>query len=338
MHSKKILVLIVLMFSIWRPGLAQYDSTYIESYSGYLVGRFLVNRKYTTMNISSSRRDYSLRYRPNKTFSAGLGASYRFATLNLTVGILQPQESRGRTRDIDIQLHKYGRKFTVDLLLQTYKGFYLADRSFSPPGEEYYVRPDLAVNAFGGAFQYIFNHRKFSYRAVFQQTESQKKSAGSFLAGFELYIGRFKGDSSIIPSSAITGGPPELIRKLRFIDFGPNGGYAYTWVYKNLFLMASASVSLNATINQVFNEGEPQNYLGVSPNTFFRVATGYDTRKWSVNVILITRGLHFPAFEDRTFNVNSGRYRFNFIYRFEPGRKTKRYLKVIDDVDDFIRR
>lgn len=337
MHCRRLLAIITLMFSLQQPLLAQFDSSYIESYSGKLVGRFLVNRKYTTMNITSSSRNYSLRYRPNKTFSAGLGASYRFATLNLTFGILQPQENRGRTRDFDLQIHKYGRKFTTDLLLQMYKGFYLSDRSFSLPDEDFYVRPDLSVNAIGGTFQYIVNHRKFSYRAVFQQTEFQKRSAGSFLLGFELYVGRFKGDSSLIPRKAIVDAPSEEINKMRFLEFGPNGGYAYTWVYKNLFLMASASVSLNASINQVSNEKGSQNFVGVSPNTFFRVSTGYNKPKWGVNLIMITTGLHFPVFEDRTFNVNSGRYRMNFIYRFSPSRKTKRYLKVIDDVDDFIR-
>ncbi len=327
----------LLMCSLWQPVLAQYDSTYIESYDGYLVGRFLANRKYTTMNIASSARDYSLRYRPNKTFSAGLGASYRFATLNLAFGILRPQENRGKTRDIDIQVHNYGRKFTADLLLQTYKGFYLTDRRFSFPGDDYYVRPDMAVNAFGGSFQYIFNHRKFSYRAVFQQTESQKKSAGSFLGGFEFYVGRFKGDSSLIPKSAVVGGPPEIVNKMRFFEAGPNGGYAYTWVHKNIFLMASASVSLNVSVNRFFGEDGSRNNVGVSPNTFFRVATGYDARRWGVNVMLITTGLRFPAFDDRTFNMNSGRYHLNLIYRFEPSRKTKRYLRVIDDIDDIIR-
>lgn len=317
--------------------MAQYDSTYIASYEGYLTGRFLANRKYTTMNIENSVRDYSLRYRPNKTFSAGLGASYRFATLNLTVGILRPQENRGKTRDIDLQLHNYGRKFTADLLIQTYKGFYLADRSFSLPGNDYYVRPDLAVNAFGGTFQYVFNHRKFSYRAVFQQTEIQKKSAGSFLGGIEFYIGRFKGDSSLIPSSAVIDGPPEVIDKMRFFEAGPNGGYAYTWVNKNLFLMASASVSLNVSVNRFFIDDGSRSNVGVSPNTFFRVATGYNKRKWSVSMIMITTGLRFPAFEDRTFNMNSGRYQLNLIYRFEPSKKTRKYLKIIDDVDEIIR-
>lgn len=338
MHKHGILILVFFAGMCVHPVFAQYDSSYIESHEGYLVTRFLVNRKYTSMNIESSGRDYSLRYRPNKTFSAGLGASYKFATLNILVGVLQPQEKRGRTRDIDVQIHNYGRKYTFDVILQTYKGFYLADRSFALPGKEYYVRPDLAVNAFGGSFQYVFNHRKYSYRAVFQQTETQKKSAGSFLAGAELYIGRIKGDSSLVPGSAITNGPPEIVDKNRFVDFGPNGGYAYTWVYRKLYVMASASVSLNTTINRVFSNGDSENYIGISPNTFFRVGAGYDVKRWSVNVILITRGLNFPTFDDRSFNMNSGRYRFNFIYRFRPNKETRRYLKIIDEVDEYIPR
>jgi hypothetical protein len=315
---------------------AQYDSSYIEEYRGYLVGRFLANRKYASMTVVNRSRDYTLRYTPNKTFSAGLGASYRFATLNLAFGMLEPHHSRGKTRSLDLQIHRYGRKFTTDLLVQFFKGFYLADRRYALPGEDFYVRPDIASSSIGGNFQYVLNHRKFSYRAVFQQTEFQKKSAGSFLLGVEAYVGRFKGDSTVVPSGLTIDGDSETMYKMRYFEFGPNAGYAYTWVYKKIFVTATGSVSLNASINRYFEENNTTTNIGVSPNSLIRFSTGYNTQRWGANVLVIATALRFPKFQDHTFLFSTGRYRLNLIYRFIPSKKTKRFLRYIDKVDERI--
>jgi hypothetical protein len=314
------------------PALCQYDSSFVRTYDEYFFGRFLVNRKTTRMHVEDRGRDLSLNYLPNKTFSVGVGATYKFATLNFSMGLLQPDDSRGRTRNLDIQLHKYGRKITTDLLIQLYKGFYLSDKRFALNGDDYYVRPDIAVNAFGGSFQYVFNHRRFSYRAAFQQTELQKKSAGTLLLGSEVYTGRFRGDSTIIPASFLEPGQSG-IDKMRFIDIGPNGGYAYTWVYKKFFVTTAASVSLNASITRFFDGDESTTYVGFSPNTQVRISTGYNTNTWGINLIYLSTALHMPKFEERTILVNTANLRMNIIHRFVPTKKTKRYLRFIDKVD-----
>ncbi len=324
-------VCIVVLIVIALPCAGQYDSAYIGSYDGMLIGRLLVSRKYTQMTFTNKQDDYRIRYSPNKTFSAGLGASYRFATINLAFGVLKPDLTRGETRDLDLQLNNYGRRFVIDFILQLYKGFYLPDRSMAPAGDEFYVRPDLSASSIGGSFQYVLNHKKFSYRAVFQQTEVQKRSAGSFLLGMEMYVGRIKGDSAIVPSMM---NKSEIdTDKMRYLEFGPNGGYAYTWVLGRVFLTASASASLNATIKQFFDGNNVTTNVGVSPNTFLRGAAGYNTDRWSINFFAISTGFHFPRHEERTVNVNSGQFRMNFVYRFKPSRRTKDALKIIDEVD-----
>lgn len=330
---KRLICVVIVILADALSCVAQYDSSYIGSYDGMLIGRFLVSRKYTQMTILNKDKDYRVRYSPNKTFSVGLGASYRFATVNLAVGVLKPNLTRGETRDLDLQLNNYGRRFVIDFILQLYKGFYLPDKSMAPAGDEFYIRPDLYVSSIGGSFQYVLNNEKFSYRAVFQQTEVQKRSAGSFLLGLEAYVGRIKGDSSIVPS-AFRSPETSAVDKMRYLEFGPNGGYAYTWVLGRFFLTGSVSASLNATIKQFFDGGSVSTNMGVSPNTFLRGAAGYNTDRWSINFFVISTGFHFPRFEERTVNVNSGRFRMNVVYRFKPNRRTKEVLKVIDDVDE----
>lgn len=311
---------------------AQTDSTYIESYRGYLMPRFLINRKTTGMNYRNSQYGYSLRYQPNKSFNVGLGITYKFVTLKVSTGLVQPHERRGQTRNLDLQLHRYGKKFMTDVLVQFYKGFYLPDQRFGTTVNEYYVRPDLAVSAVGSSVQYIFNHRRFSYRAAFQQTEWQKKSAGTFLVGMELFAGRFKADSTIIPIPLRHLGDDGL-NKMRFVEFGPNVGYAYTLVHKKLFITTGASISLNAGVSRFYDRGGGTTFTGISPNTVLRVSSGYSVKRWGINVLYLSTGLRIPKFDSHTVVLNTGTIRLNFIYRLVPDKKIQRMLKPIDSVE-----
>ncbi len=312
-----------------------YDSAYIESYNGLVMPRFLVTRKSSGMSYSNLRGGYSLRYQPNTTFSVGLGFTYRFATLNLSAGVLKPQESRGSTRNLDAQFHTYGRRFVGDFLIQFYKGFHLPDRRFGNSTREFYVRPDLAVGALGGSVQYVLNNRKFSYRAAFQQTEWQKKSAGTFLVGVELFMGRFRADSTIVPQE-LQSLEVDGMRKMRFLEFGPNAGYAYTWVFKKFFINTGATIGLNAGLNRYDDGSEKETFAGVSPNTSLRLSSGYNVRQWGVNVFYQSRALRLPQFHNRVVAINAGTLRVNFIYRLQPSNKMKKLLRPIEKVEEHI--
>lgn len=313
-------------------GVAQYDSTYIGEYEGFLIGRFLVNRKYTAITVKSDIGNYNVRYRPNKTFSIGLGATYKFLTLNLGVGVVQPDQKKGDTRNLDFQIHKFGRKFATDAVLQFYKGFYIPQGRYALGSAEYYLRPDIKVNTIGLVHQYIFNHRKFSYRAAFQQSEVQKKSAGSLTAGLELFMGKFQGDSTIFPA-VLRLTSSESLHRMKFIEFGPNAGYIYTWVYGKYFITAGGSVSLNIGINKFYEKDSEAKYTAFSANSVIRFSTGYNAGKWGVNLLFISRALNLPEFENRSILFNAGNIRMNFVYRFWPNKHTRKLLRGIDKVD-----
>jgi hypothetical protein len=337
------LLILVAAFCAVQPSRAQsqvqvsppkihYDTNYVESYRGYLMPRFHITRKTTGIRYHNAEKGYSLRYQPNKTFNIGVGMTYKFLTLKIGIGVLPPYESRGKTRDLDLQFNSYGKRLATDVILQFYKGFYLPAQTSGMPAQEFYVRPDLAVSALGGTVQYVFNNRKFSYRAAFQQTELQKKSAGTILVGMELFMGRFRADSTIVPS-AIQRVESDGLRKMRFIEFGPNVGYAYTWVLNKFFLTTIASIGLNGGINRFYDGDGATTFTGFSPNTVFKVSAGYNIKRWGFNMLYLSRALHLPEFEDRSIVVNTGTLRMNFIYRINPNLKVRKMLKPIDKVD-----
>jgi hypothetical protein len=278
-----------------------------------------------------------VRYSPNSGFALGLGANYKWATVNLSYAFdfLNPYKKRGDTRAIDFQLHGYGQKIVIDFLGQFYNGFYLPDKGIRSTAGDFYTRPDVRVIALGGTLQYIVNNKRFSYRAAFIQNQLQKRSAGTFLVGMEVYTGRVAGDSSLVPSLLVV--EPVRIRAMNFIEIGPNVGYAYTWVYKEkFFLSGSASVSLNAGYNRYRETNSLSSVVTISPNSLFRVSGGYSTHEWSFNLLYIVTGLYLLGEDDNHIIVNSGDIRLSVNRRFRLTKKLKRYLKPVDKAADEI--
>jgi len=275
---------------------------------------------------------YHLSYHPNTTYNLGIGATYKSITVNLGFGLINPGQERGKTRYLDAQFHKYGRKLVFDLFGQFYRGYFLTPKGFGNYNGQYYVRPDIEVNELGGSMQYVFNHKHFSYGASFLQDEWQKRSAGSFLLGLEIYTGNAVADSSLFPTAIDKNVAARNYKRVNFIQLGPSVGYAYTFVFKkHFFLTGAASVGFDVGHMMIKKNTQSLDVSGLTNTTLFRIATGYNSRVWSISLYYITNNVqlaHHPSGEQVQLNTNN--LRLNFIRRFSPGKKVKKYLKVIE--------
>lgn len=313
---------------------AQNDTAFYVSYNQSITSRIYFSRKFTSVKIKD--KGYNLSYRPNTTLNMGVGATYKWATLNLAYGFafLNPDRGQGKTKYLDLQFHNYGRKILVDVFGQFYRGFFLSPKGYATSADQFYVRPDLRINEVGFSAQYVLNYRKLSYRASFLQNEWQKKSAGSFLIGIELYTGRLRADSTLVPTTINKEMADTQLRKIRFTEVGPNVGYAYTFVYKkNFFLTGSASVSLNFGRSEFESSDGFNSVSGFSPNTFFRFFGGYNSARWAISMLYISNGVTLTSGDDiRSIQVNTGNFRLNFVRRFYPGKSTRRILNNVNNI------
>ena len=317
MRSVSILIGVFILCSIGHVAVAQHDSTYYTSYENLITSRFYFSKKYTSLKFRDRSEDYNLTYRPNTTLNMGVGATYKFATLNLAYGFgfLNPERGRGKTKYLDLQFHTYTRKLIIDMFGQFYDGFFLTPKSTNNTTDEYYLRPDLDVNQIGASVQYILNHKKFSYRASFLQNEWQTKSAGTFIFGLEVYGGKVKADSTIIPTFVNNEEADRNIELIRFFEFGPNAGYAYTWVVKkHFFLTGSASISLDYGESTTSDRDGRKTEKGISPNTFLRFFGGYNSSRWAISLIYVTNGVSLATGDvERQIILNTGNFRINYI-------------------------
>jgi len=320
----KVLLSILFIFLNYNTLFARSDSTYYVSYPNVLTTRLYLSQKYTTLSIKDKKEKYVLHYLPNTTLNIGVGATCRWATLNLAYGFGFLNPNKGKTKYLDLQFHGYGKKFNLDVLGQFYRGFYLYPKR-SVGSDSYYNRPDLRVNTVGASFQYVVNHKRFSFRSSILQNEWQKKSAGTILVGIEAYGGRLWADSTLVPTAINKVAASRNQKKNSFFQTGPNIGYAYTLVVRdNYFLTGSASVSFDYGFSTITdNEGEKRNY-GVNTNTFFRICTGYNSAKLAITIVYVNNGVKVTSFNsNHASSLNAGNLRLNYVYRFVLKRRER---------------
>lgn len=303
--------------------LGQYDTSYYVSYEDQLIGRFYLSQKYVSFRYIDSGNDLVLQYLPNTSLNMGVGATYKWATLNLAYGFgfLNPDNGKGETEYFDMQGHFYGRRVTVDLIGHTYRGFYLSGEEYRSPAGDYYLRPDMRLNGVGATGQYILNADRFSYRAGFLQNEWQKKSAGTLLLGWQLVLGSVSADSSLVPGPIQDETQSTGADRVGFFETGPSLGYAYQLVIgKHLYLMGSLAAVFS--FGTVVSEGETrERSSSFFPNLTFHAFAGYNSERWAVSItytnsVVNVRG----SLSDEWFSMDSGNVRLNFARRFRVKR------------------
>lgn len=336
-----------------KPIVINWDTNYYVSYAEELTARVYTSTKYTTNRYLNPSVGKNLLYTPNNNIILGVGATYSIFTLN--IGLNFPFVNAvdtakfGSSYYLDLQTHMYTKKVTLDLYAQFYEGFYLRNSANVlkdwPQSDTFYVRPDIITYNLGWNAQYIFNHRKFSYRAIYNQNEWQKKSAGSWVVGANMFFVTNVGDSALIPSNV---DPPDLFNYKNFkrkddLNIGISGGYYYTWVVTN-HLFFSIGFAGGPSIGYTWfniNESLPMKYSGVELNFngVFRSSIGYNSERLYIGAFYLNQFVvnNIPI-NSVWSNFSTGNFRIILAYRFQLKKPIKlfnvRYWKITNKEKD----
>lgn len=271
------------------------DTAYITDLTSKLTVRAFGANKLA--QYAPGDNDYlkKLTYTANDDYNIGLGFNYKYIGINgsFKMPFVNNDTVRfGKTKSFELQTFIYMRKFTVDLFFLSYNGHYLSNRSIlnTPSNSNIYPqRPDLRTRNIGMNTQYIFNNRRFSFRAAFLQNEYQKKSAGSVIAGAALNYIKVKADSAIVPTNIGYDGyfGNNTFTGSNVLSLGLNAGYAHTFVIKKNFfitasLMGGAGVNYTKLSDKVKNLD--YNSLGLQLNSIARLAAGYNTTDYFAGI------------------------------------------------------
>ena len=111
----------------------------------------------------------------------------------------------------------------------------------------------LSVNITGLNVYYIFNHKRFSYPAAFNQSTCQKISCGSWMAGLGYMRNYLEFDherlqqliEERLPGQDVKLDSGLMFNSVKYYDISASVGYAYNWVFaRNFLFCASLSLAL----------------------------------------------------------------------------------------------
>ncbi len=294
---------------------AQIDSAYVGSFGQkYSVQTFFGSNFTGLLQVIDN--DEETMYMPNAPFSVGLGLSWGKSSIGFGYGfpfMRDPKKGKTKTNMFSFQYHYYGRRFIADIFFQDYKGLYTEDKD---KDEVYYFFPDIRVTQYGALWQYVFNGKKLSYRAAFNQTERQLRSAGSFLLGGGATYNILKAQTSLDLNEKNT---------INNIQLGINGGYGYTWVINNR-VYVSGSLSLGVNIGTEYMDDFALENIKAYPSVYPRIGFGYNHDSWSLRLSAINNLNHISYTKHEKLSFMTGNIQLTFIKRFGDIPVLSRYL------------
>ena len=206
-----------------------YDTNFVSRPEGRLTLKVRMNQTGNsfhakgTVNGVHSKADLKTSHKT--TFS--IAAIYRGIGIGMAVN---PNKWRGAYKDYEFNLNYYSSSLSLDLAYQrseTLAGDVRRDDNLSQLMAE-----DVTMKVLNIAGYYTFNHRRFSYPAAFTQSYIQRRSQGSWLAGFSYQGGSIKTTDHLMARNP---NAPET--RIYVGHFGIGGGYGYNWVLGHRWLL-----------------------------------------------------------------------------------------------------
>jgi hypothetical protein len=248
MIKKILLPFLFALFSL-SSFAGEVDSNYVAKFKNiFAIKGFLLNNGFlytltprnnnlfTSQQMKDAEVIYAAHIPPATGVSLnieGVGFSYIFKFTNDyldTTGLVKSGYKQ-------FQMNIYKPKFGFEAFYQDYSRFYFHYKGDEILSKNY--NNDIRAYQFGGNGVFIFNGKKFSYNAAFNQTQFQKKSAGSGLLMLSLKFNELK-SHNLIPDSVLTffGHYGDLERNRNY-GFFLQGGYAFN-LTKNHFYYSTA--------------------------------------------------------------------------------------------------
>jgi hypothetical protein len=308
------------------------DPNYIVEFPGTLTVRTFLGEKISGFDLIDGKHSERLSYRPNNILGLGLGVTIRGIGINLSMRLPYhnyKEDRYGKTRQLDLQVHRYKGNFALDVYFQQYKGFHLRDSSdvsavVGPTDYPYF--PDMSEVTVGATGLYVFNGQRFSLRAPIDQQNWQIRSAGSWLLGGSVFTHLISNNhQSIIPPYLKR---PEFMsgNKVQEIDNYSvvlNGGYGYNFIIKrHWFIGVLADVGAGIGYSEIKDPAGTAHKVGLQLSADTRFAFGYNATRWFGGFYLIYHADRYPLPYDDCFAMsNEGMARFIVARRFTTHKR-----------------
>jgi hypothetical protein len=298
-----------------------HDTNYITNYSNEVAIRIVAVNKYNYFRLHDRINNSSIRYRPVRDISLGMGVSYRWFALDLTFSLALGENSDfENTRSFDFQGRFYSSKQFISATIQYYQGYQMGSSGglSNAVNENSKRREDLRTINFGLQYLFAFNYTRFSLKAPFVFNEVQKKSAGSPIVGASFGIFTMDADSSVVPPEIQDNFSPALyLQDLSILRVGIGFGYMYTFVLKKHFFITLGLIpGINVNSGDYYNTNREFITLNLHGKFSSMNSIGYNGRRVHAGVNY-SIDAYFSRLEEKMFaEIGHGKFTLFLGYRF----------------------
>lgn len=231
----------------------EYDTTYITP-NRYNWAFMLQNtNSFEHYNLSSRNLEQRLSFASHPTIKFGPYFGWRWIFLGYTFDVNSYHHGH-ESRRTEFDLSLYSSMLGCDLIYRrTGDNFHIYRATgFGPEADRVKGNPynGIRTEVTGMNLYYVFNHRHFSYPAAFAQSTVQRKSCGTWQAGFSCTRHVMTFDYEKLPREILSSPeyplkPAFMLDRIDYMDYSISFGYAYNWVFRRNWLL---SVSLEPAV------------------------------------------------------------------------------------------
>ena len=279
-----------------------FDTNYVARPEGRLTLKIRGNQTGNSVHAKGTVND--LHFKSDLSTShkttISLAATYRGIALSYS---LNPAKLGGFYKDYELNIDYYGSRFCINANYQ---------RASSLSGNIEYgeelrrmEKNDARMKMYNITAYYIFNHRRYSVAAPFTQSYTQRRSAGSWLAGISYQGGNIKASDELKERR-----PEAKDVRISFGHFGIGGGYGYNLVLakKWLFHISAMPTFIVYNRNKITVNDERRNVGRMRFNMLFNeraaIVYNFSPRYFAGATLVMSNTL----FNDKNVTVNQNKW------------------------------
>lgn len=317
-----IIVWIMGFDSFPQPYKSQTDKTYIQEFHELNSIMPFISRNNMSFTLrNKNAKSVRIVHKPNTSFSIGAEVANRNNRFSMSVNLPNSDiDKYGNSRITHISYGTKMRRILMNIYYLKYKGLYLdhPERYYSGWKKDmpYPLKEDLRVTILGFNATVAMSNN-FSFKAAFQQSERQLKSAGSIMitVSDRLLHFRNESDSSIIPFNEINLFPElKNIQRGTFNTVGVQPGYGYTYVWNDFYiapvLFLGGGLQFQNYLTTKHNIG-----LKLTPLVNFKNSTGYYYQNYYARFVYAFE-MNRAKFKSSTLSTNFHSFEICAGFRF----------------------
>ncbi len=267
-----------------------YDTAYVLSYSSTLTLTALASYRTVDVDLEQPSGN-TLTYSTNTPEQYGLGLDYKWLSVEASftvpaLGATDPSLGESRSRGLGIGYT--GRRLWARGFWNSTKGYYLNEparwMAGWKPGDAQVTRGDLSSDTYMASLNWALSRkRRYSQNAALYQMERQKRSAGTFVAGFSAWRTVVAADSSLIgPALVDTFQLASGFTTVRRTLIGASIGYMHTFSFWHKGFLNAAFLPGLAYAHQVIGLPDGTTLTGTGAGSLIemKLGAGYNGDSW----------------------------------------------------------